>query len=175
MRQPTIIIPTYDEGGNLERTVRSCLDTTAGLDVEMVVADDASTDGSAEEVKRRYPTVRLARHATRRGLSQAKDLGARWARGDVLLFLDAHCKPEPGAVERLVAGVEELGGEAVVSPAIANLDVASWENDPDQVGHGYAVALETLEGVVGPRWRPCRSMPARGSTSSRRSSAAPWP
>lgn len=141
----SIVIPTCDEGTNLEKTVRSCLETTAGLDMEVVVADDASTDGSPEEVKRRFPQVRLARHAARRGVSQTKDLGARWARGDVLVFLDAHCKPEPGAIERLVADVEELGGEAVVSPAIANLDVASWENDPDQVGHGYAVALETFD------------------------------
>ncbi len=151
----SIVISTCDEGTNLKQTVESCLETTADLDVELVVADDASTDGSPEEVKRRFPQVRLARHAARRGVSQTKDLGARWARGEVLVFLDAHCKPERGAVERLVADVEELGGEAVVSPAIANLDVASWQNDPDQVGHGYSVALATLE--VG--WVPLEAMP----------------
>src|SRR5207302_1428912 len=104
------------------------------------------------------PQVRLARHAERRGVSQTKDLGARRARGEVLVFLDAHCKPEPGAVERLVAAVEELDGEAVVSPCIANLDVGRWENDLDQVGHGYAVALETFELW----WIPLEAMPPYG-------------
>jgi GT2 family glycosyltransferase len=164
MKEPamraSIIIPTWNEGDSLEKTVRSCLETTAGLDVEVVVADDASTDGSPEEVKRRFPHVRLARHAARRGVSQTKDLGARWARGDVLVFLDAHCKPEAGAVGRLVADVEELDGEAVCSPAVANLDVASWQNDLGQVGHGFAVALETFE--VG--WLPLEALPRHAGT-----------
>jgi glycosyltransferase involved in cell wall biosynthesis len=159
----SIIIPTCDEGANLGKTVQSCLETTPNLDVEVIVADDASTDGSPEEVKRRFPKVRLARHAARRGVSQTKDFGARWARGDLLVFLDAHCKPEPGAVERLVADVEELGGEAVVSPAIANLDVASWKIDPDQVGHGYAVSLETFEIW----WLPLEAMPPHAGTRFR--------
>ena len=162
----SIIIPTCDEGANLGRTVRSCLETTAGLDVEVVVADDASTDGSPEEVARRFPEVRLARHAARRGVSQTKDLGARRACGDVLVFIDAHCKPEAGAVERLVEDVEELDGEAVMSPAIANLDVASWENDPDQVGHGYAVGLETLDLW----WVPLEAMPTHAGTRFREQS-----
>lgn len=156
----SIIIPTCDEGANLEKTVRSCLETTVGLDVEVVIADDASTDGSPEEVKRCFPQIRLARHAARRGVSQTKDLGARWARGDVLVFLDAHCKTEPGAIERLLADVEELGGEAVVSPAIANLDVARWENDLDQVGHGYTVTLETFQIC----WIPLEDMPLYDGT-----------
>jgi GT2 family glycosyltransferase len=164
MKEPqmraSIVIPTCDEGASLEKTVRSSLETTAGMDVEVVIADDASTDGSPEEVKRRFPQVRLAQHATRRGVSQTKDLGARWARGDVLVFLDAHCKPEPGAIERLVADVEELDGEAVVSPAIANLDVASWENDLGQVGHGYGVALETFDLW----WLPLEAMPPYDGT-----------
>lgn len=156
----SIVIASCDEGASLENTVRSCLETTEGLDCEVVVADDASTDGSPEEVKRKYPRVRLARHAQRRGVSQTKDLGARWARGEVLLFLDAHCKPEPGAVERLVAGVEELRGDAVLSPSIVNLDAARWENDLSLLGHGYGVSLETLQQC----WLPLESMPRHGQT-----------
>jgi len=156
----SIVIATCDEGASLEKTVRSCLETAAGLDAEVVVADDASTDGSPDEVERRFPEVRLARHSTRRGVSQTKDLGARSARGDVLVFLDAHCKPEPGAIERLVADVEELDGEAVMTPSIANLDVARWENKLNQVGHGFAVALETFK----LRWLPLEAMPLHAGT-----------
>jgi GT2 family glycosyltransferase len=156
----SIVIASCNEGTNLEKTVRSCLETTADLDAEIVVADDASTDGSPEAVKRRFPQVRLARHAERRGVSQTKDLGARWARGEVLVFLDAHCKPEPGAVERLVAGVEELDGDAVLSPRIANLDVSRWENDLDQVGHGYAITLESFDVW----WVPFEAMTPHAAT-----------
>ncbi|HEV3262474.1 MAG TPA: glycosyltransferase [Gemmataceae bacterium] len=141
----TIAIASCNEGELLARTVHSCLETTAGLDCEVVVADDASEDGSAERLRRRFPGVRVVSHAERRGVSLTKDLAARCARGDVLVFLDAHCKPEAGAIASLVAGVEELGGDAVLTPGIAGLDVDRWQSDLDQVGHGYAIALESFD------------------------------
>src|SRR5437660_1024641 len=122
----SIVIASHNDGEALERTVESCLATTADLDCEIVVADDVSSDGSIERVRARFPQVKRVAHAQRRGVSPTKDLGARGARGDVLLFLDAHCKPELGAVERLVADVEELDGEAIVTPRIAALDTERW-------------------------------------------------
>jgi GT2 family glycosyltransferase len=140
----SIVIASCNEGNLLRKTVESCLETTADLDCEFIIADDASEDGSIEEARRAYPQARFLAHAERRGVAQTKDLGARAARGDVLVFLDAHCKPEPGAIAGLAAGVEEMDGDAVLSPRIANLDVDRWESDPHQVGHGYSVTLESL-------------------------------
>ena len=141
----SIVIASCNEGELLGNTVRSCLDTAGGLDCEVVVADDCSEDGSVGRLRCDFPQVRVVAHAERRGVSLTKDLGARCARGDVLVFLDAHCKPEPGALAGLVAGVEELGGSAVLTPRVAQLHVERWENDLDQVGHGYAVSLESFD------------------------------
>ena len=110
----------------------------------MVVADDVSTDGSVEELRRRFPGVRVFAHPERRGTATTKDFAARQARGDVLVFLDAHCKPEPGAIARLVEDVEALQGRAVVTPRVPALDVGRWENQMHQVGHGFRVDLETF-------------------------------
>ena len=76
-------------------------------------------------------------HPERRGASPTKDLGAQHARGDVFIFLDGHCCPEPGAIARLVDDVLHLGGRAIVTPTIAALDVRRWLNSASQVGHGY--------------------------------------
>ncbi len=146
----SIVIASLNEGERLWKTAESCLETTAELDCEVVVADDASTDGSIDELRRRFPLVRVFAHAERRGVSPTKDFGARSSSGDMLVFLDGHCKPEHGAIARLVSDVEELGGEAIVTPRIAALDTERWENKLYQVGHGYRMDLEKFDcGFIG--------------------------
>ena len=140
----SILIASYNERGLLARTLRSCLDTTDGLDCEVIVADDASSDGTVRDLAGQFERVRFVEHACRRGVAPTKDLAARVARGDVLVFLDGHCKPEDGAIARLVVAVEGLGGRGVVTPRIATLDSSAWENDPNQCGHGYYLELDSF-------------------------------
>ncbi len=137
----SIIVAAHQEGDRLWRTIGSCLESAVGLDHEIVIADDASIDGSVEEVEHRFPLVRVFRHEKRRGAAPTKALGAKHARGDVLIFLDGHCKPEHGALARLVEDVEGLSGQAIVTPTIAALKCANWTNDLAQVGHGYFLNL----------------------------------
>ncbi|MBL8812383.1 MAG: glycosyltransferase, partial [Planctomycetaceae bacterium] len=138
----SLIIAAHNEGPALWKTVASCVETCAGLDYEIVVADDASFDDSLVELRRRFPSIRLVSVDERQGASPAKDLGAQEARGEVLIFLDGHCKPEDGAIRRLLEGVEQQQGQAIITPGIAALDVERWKSSPRQIGHGYFVELE---------------------------------
>ncbi len=142
----SIVIAAHNEGHRLWRTVQSCLESAADLPCEVVVVDDASTDGSVAEAHRRFPQIRTIRESERTGCSAAKDLGARRSRGDVILFLDGHCKPEHAAVRRLVDDVEELDGEAIVTPRVTALDCRQWKSLMFYAGHGYRLDLQTLEG-----------------------------
>lgn len=65
-----------------------------------------------------------------------KAAGARRARGDVLVFLDAGAEPRGEALTLLVRGVRALQGEAVLIPALAG---------PDVLVHGYGLELRTME------------------------------
>ena len=150
----SIVIATHNEGPALGRTIESCVETVSGPGYEIVVADDASTDGSVDAAQQRFPLARIVRHGHRQGASAAKALGARHARGSVLIFLDAHTRPENGAIARLVRVVDELGEGAIVTPAIAALDAGRWQTDLDQVGHGYAMDLRTFD----TRWVPLEEM-----------------
>jgi glycosyltransferase involved in cell wall biosynthesis len=140
----SVIIPSFNEDRFLARTVESCLETTAGLDLEVLVADDASTDDSLEVLARSCPGVAIHAHPRRLGVSPTKDLGARKAVGDVLVFIDGHCKVEPGAIERLVADVEALDGKAVVTPAVPPLDVAMWATARPARAYGYRLDLPSF-------------------------------
>jgi GT2 family glycosyltransferase len=141
----TVVISSLNEGARLWKTVGSSLETTTDLACEVLVADDHSTDTSLDDVRHRYPGVRIVAHPERRGVASTKDLGARSAQGAVLVFLDGHCKPEPGAIERLVSDVERLDGRAVVTPAVSALNTDCWENGA-HVGTGYCLELTEFKG-----------------------------
>lgn len=131
----SVIVAARNEGESLWKTVRSCSDGAPGLGFEVIVADDHSDDGSIEELQRRFPRVRVVRHAdptdqrseaigdgdssppldapgfelggseatpSRRGAAATKDLGARHARGEILIFLDGHCHVDSDSLRRLI-------------------------------------------------------------------------
>lgn len=140
----SVVVAAHNEGAWLWRTVQSCVETCSHLNYEIVVADDASDDSSVEELKRRFPQVKVVRHDRRQGASPTKALGADHAIGNTLVFLDGHTKPEYGAIARLAEDVELLEGRAVVIPQIPTLDPARWKNDFKQAGHGYYLDLATF-------------------------------
>ncbi len=84
----SIIIPNH----NGSRTIGACLEAVFAArndDVEVVVVDDCSIDGSVGIIGK-YPCklIRLERHA---GASAARNAGAAHSKGDILFFIDADC------------------------------------------------------------------------------------
>ena len=67
----SIVIATHNEGSALASTIESCVETLSNIDYEIVVVDDASTDGSADAAGQRFPLVRFIRHDRRQGASAA--------------------------------------------------------------------------------------------------------
>jgi len=103
----SIIIPSLNEGINLRETV-DVVRQTAGFPHEILVIDDGSVDRSIdflEEYPRAYRDVRVI-HTSRVGPARARNAGARVARGETLIFLDAHCVPQLGALRALREAVQ---------------------------------------------------------------------
>ena len=91
MRRLSVVIIARDEGKELRRTVENLEDTLPDP-AEIVVVDDGSKDGSARFLcRRRGPRLRLHR-ASGLGVAKARNFGALHARGDVLVFADAHMR-----------------------------------------------------------------------------------
>jgi len=70
---------------------------------EVIVVDNASTDGSPEMVEADFPQVKLIRSDVNLGFSAANNRGAAVATRPLLLFLNSDAYAEPGAVETLAA------------------------------------------------------------------------
>jgi glycosyltransferase involved in cell wall biosynthesis len=141
----SVLIGAHNEGSRLWRTVESILESGIGKSAEIVVADDASSDDSVSELKKRFPQIVVVEQPERSGVSSTRGLAVRQARGDTLVFLDGHTKPGRGSIERLVSSVERTSGKAIITPRIEGLDGETWKSLPQQLGSGYALDLETFD------------------------------
>ena len=100
-------------------------------DIEIVVVDANSDDGSAEAVAAEYPGSVLVRLEGNRGVAGNRNAGIRAASGDILFFLDNDGIIEPGALEPVVEHFDRLPRLAAISFRVMNyfsgkLDHGSW-------------------------------------------------
>ncbi|MDQ6735625.1 MAG: glycosyltransferase, partial [Nitrospirota bacterium] len=118
----SIIVPTFREADNLiELTERVFVSMrTAGLDGEMVIVDDNSSDGTeaiCRELARHYP-VRLIIRRDERGLATAVLAGIEQSLGNVVIVMDADLShpPEkiPDLVHEVVGGADFVVGSRYV-------------------------------------------------------------
>jgi len=97
----SVVIPTHDRRELVLRALQSVLDQDAAADIEVIVVDDASDDGTADFLRQRHaadPRVQLLACTDRRHASGARNLGFARARGDFVCFLDSDDYWLPGTL-----------------------------------------------------------------------------
>lgn len=96
----SVIMPNYNHAGSLERTIAAVRAQTAPP-LEILFVDDCSTDDSVSVAE--AAGVRVLSTPVNSGPAAARNLGARLASGDVLLFLDSDVELAPTVIERATA------------------------------------------------------------------------
>ena len=108
----SIVVPVFNEAGNIARLHQSLLDLRAvvGRPLEVIYVDDGSTDGSREILEglasptERIIVVRLARNF---GQTAAMAAGIEEAREDIVVTMDADLQTDPGDVPLLLARIDK--------------------------------------------------------------------
>ena len=173
----SIVIPARDE----EARLGPCLEGLRGVDAELIVVDDCSTDG----------TARLARSLGARvveggelpaswtGKAWALQQGLEVAGADWIIFLDADTRPKPGLIEALIEAAEPFdlltgaprfictgAGERLLHPAMAAtipyrvgpLDVDGWQPRPRRaIANGQCVVVRREPFLAAGGWGSVRS------------------
>jgi dolichol-phosphate mannosyltransferase len=108
----SIVIPAYNEEESLVPLTAAIVDTLAALGVsyELLFVDDGSEDNTAQvlrELAAKQPEVRMIRFRQNAGQSAALDAGFRWARGQVVITLDADLQNDPGDIPRLLEKLKD--------------------------------------------------------------------
>lgn len=106
MSSVSVVIPCYKYGHFLEDAVGSVLDDQTGVDVRVLIIDDASPDDSADVARKiaaRDARVEVIVHAANRGHIATYNEGLLdWADGDYCVLMSADDRLTPGALQRAV-------------------------------------------------------------------------
>jgi N-acetylglucosaminyl-diphospho-decaprenol L-rhamnosyltransferase len=108
---------------NTRDLVLEAIGSVAGLpEIETIVVDNASVDGSATAIAEHFAGVRLIRSPTNLGYAGGVNRAASEARCDALLVLNADARLEPGALGLLLDFLERHPRAALVAPAMCYAD-----------------------------------------------------
>ncbi|MEB3234658.1 MAG: glycosyltransferase family 2 protein [Cyanobacteriota bacterium] len=101
----SIVLPTYNERDNIEPLLAQLLPLQQRFELEILVVDDDSADGTAQRVRQLAqgePRLRLIRRVGRSGLASAIKEGLLDATGDIALVMDSDGQHEAAAVQRTI-------------------------------------------------------------------------
>ncbi|MBP1634363.1 MAG: wbbL 3 [Acidobacteria bacterium] len=115
-----IVIVSYNAGADLARALSSLAVAPPAVSHEVVVVDNASSDGSADMVRERFPGVRVIEAGANIGFARANNLGIRATQGDLVLLLNSDTVVPPGAVDALVADLLAHPEVAVAGPRLVD-------------------------------------------------------
>jgi GT2 family glycosyltransferase len=133
----SVIVPTFDRRNTLREAVESIL-AQSHRDVEVIVVDDGSTDGTRELMTSGLtdPRVRY-RYQANAGVSSARNTGLDLATGDYIAFLDSDDAWKPWHLSLLLAGFERLPEAGMI-----------WTDTEFVDDHGAVVSSSALADLL---------------------------
>ena len=118
----SVVIVSWNAKAYLEECLQSLAEDVYDGPMEIVVVDNASSDGSADMVKRQFPAVTLIRNAANLGFSRANNIGIRRCTGDYIALVNSDIHVLKGCLSELVAFCESQADVGVVGPKIIGRD-----------------------------------------------------
>jgi len=146
----SVVVPTHDVVEWVDDCLTSMLDDQ-DVDLEVIVVDDDSSDGTWERVQARAaadPRVRAFR-APGVGGGQARNFGVEQARGEYLAFADGDDLVPRGAYAAMLASARESGSDMVVGDFLKFSALTTWS--PTERWTGFAEPAQGLSLVDRPQ------------------------
>lgn len=130
----SIVIVSYNTCVMTCECIESILDRTTGVDFEIIVIDNNSTDSSAKIISQRFPSVLLIHNKANYGFSYANNQGIRIASGDFIFLLNSDTVVFDNSIEYLLGYAKAKGIQSAVAPVLLNEDLSlqkSFYNYPN--------------------------------------------
>lgn len=119
----SVIIVNWNAKHYLLDCLKSLSNGGTTKSLEIIVVDNASTDGSPEEVKKIYPEVKLIRNETNRGFAAANNIGIEESKGRYVCLINSDIKVLGNCLDLLCDYMDEHRPIGVLGPKILNPDM----------------------------------------------------
>jgi GT2 family glycosyltransferase len=130
----SVIFVNWNGGGLLRRAVESVERFAPSLPFEIVVVDNASTDGSRDWLRSLGQRVRLVENEENLGFSKANNQGIRTSRAPFVFLLNTDAEVRAGTIDKLIETLRSDGRAGACAPRLVNpdgtLQPSVWRNPP---------------------------------------------
>ncbi len=120
----SVCIANWNCRDMLRDCLRSLLRQPQGVRLEVVVVDNASSDGAAEMTEREFPEVALIRNSENRGFAKASNQAAQAATGEYLFFLNNDTLVSPLSLRGLVDYARQHPAAGMIGPRLRDANGA---------------------------------------------------
>lgn len=132
LKDLSVIVVNHNNKSYLVQTLNSLLESLNSLNYDVIVVDNASSDGSLETVKRDFPLVKGIGLPENVGFARANNLGVSQTSGKYLFLLNNDTYVPIGTIQKLLELKEEHPEFGIVAPMVLNPDETlqlSWGKD----------------------------------------------
>ena len=117
-----IVVVCHNDHDDIGRCLEALCAAPPAIPHQIVVVDNASTDGSVEMIGGRFPDVLVLENQTNEGFARAVNRGIRTTSSELVLLLNPDTLAGGGAIDALIAGLRATPGAAAAGPRIVDGD-----------------------------------------------------
>jgi len=120
----SIVILNYNDNEYLKGCLQSLDHCSKSRQVEIIVSDNASTDGSIEMVESEFPHVRLLKNNENLGFTKGNNVGIRASTGRYVFLLNSDIKVLDGCIDALAQFLDDNPEVGIAGPKVLNQDLS---------------------------------------------------
>lgn len=128
----SIVIVSYNVRDLLRKCLQSLLEANMSENMEMIVVDNYSSDGSVEMIKKEFPVVKIIDNTFNAGFSGANNQGIEQGTGDYFFLLNPDTEISKDSLVHLYEYAEAHAEVSIVAPRLLNSDgsvqMSAWRN-----------------------------------------------
>jgi GT2 family glycosyltransferase len=170
---PPVDVSVVVVSWNTRELLRECLEAvlaSTGVAIEVLVVDNASSDGSSDMVRQTFPGARLLVNSENLGFAVANNQALRLARGRYALLLNSDAIVPPDGIAKLTAFMEDHPAAGLAGPMYVFPDGSFQASYADFPTLGEEMMAEL--GLM--RWRRGSRYPSHDLSQSREARAVDW-
>jgi N-acetylglucosaminyl-diphospho-decaprenol L-rhamnosyltransferase len=147
MAQLAVVVVNFNAGGHLLRCIASVFDHAGGAEIEVVVVDNDSTDGSARAAAEAFPEAAVIETGSNRGFAAGVNVGLRATTAPFVFVLNPDAEVWEGTLDAFAKLAAERPRAGAIGPLIRNADGSIYPSPRVHPTIGVAVGHAFLAPV----------------------------